>query len=74
MEAQMEALISRLAMPLPEVTKIQSICEHLHYVCWSELDLFSASLPSVTPLTIVLYALPYNWAESFIPHYYHSLY
>lgn len=74
MEAQMEALISRLAMPLPEVTKIQSICEHLHHVWWRELDRLSESLPSTTPLTIVLHALPYNWAESVIPHYYHSLY
>lgn len=74
MEAQMEALISRLAMPLPEDTKTQTIREHLHYACWSELDRLSASLPSINPLAIVLYTLPGNWAESFIPHHYHSLY
>lgn len=73
MEAQMEALISRLAMPLPEVTKIQSICEHLHHVWWRELDRLSASLPSITPLTLY-FMLCLIIGQSFIPRYYHSLY
>lgn len=36
----MESLFSGLAASCPEVTKIQWIYEHLHYVCWSELGRF----------------------------------